>query len=137
MAWMKEFIEIPEKLNSKQRELLGQEIVDLISERTVSGYDKNNRPFKKYSKEYAKEKGQDNVDLVLSDDMLSNLEVLRHEKGKIVVGYAKEYDGMGKVEGNITGSYGGDPNPKKARDFLGLTKKDLAMLISKVRDESE
>lgn len=139
MAWMRTKIQIPKHLKPSQRELLGEEIVDFIINRSAAGLDKNNRKFKKYSKAYADMKGvnEGDVDLVLTGEMMESLQLLNHRNGELMIGYDKEDDINAKAEGNITGSYGGDPNPKKARDFLGITKKDLYSILKDEYYEGE
>ena len=101
--------------------------------------DKRNRKFKKYSDSYAKKKGvgEDDVDLVLSGELMDKLKVLKTKPGEITIGYEKGDDVNDKAEGNILGSYGRDPNPKKARDFLGLTRNDLMSIVDIYRGKSD
>lgn len=113
-------------------------ILSHITTRTLNGFDKNNKKFKKYSKDYAEIKGVgvNDVDLTFSGDMLSELELVGHKAGEITIGYRDPSDELaGKVEGNRSGSYGKDPDPKKARDFLGIAKDDLDVLIDSYEDE--
>lgn len=117
---------------------IAEEVITFIQDRSASGLDKRNRPFKRYTDKYAAKKGQDEVDLVLTGDMLDELTILEETVGKIVIGYEEDSDQNAKAEGNIIGSYGqptGDK--KKARDFLGITKADLMEIISKVREDEE
>lgn len=132
MPWMREKISIPDHLKPSQRQMLAEEIIDYIVERSAAGKDKDGKRFKNYSKNYADMKGvdQDEVDLVLSGDMMEELQVLVHKRGEIIIGYEKGADINAKVEGNITGSYGQpEPNKKKARNFLGISKADLARIL--------
>ena len=94
MAQQKTTIKINRKYGPNEREAIGQEIVDYIVERTLSGKDKNNRKFAPYSKEYKESldfkiagKSKTKVNLRLSGDMLSSLKVLNHRSGSITVGY--------------------------------------------------
>lgn len=114
-----------------QREVIAEEILDFIRDRTFAGMDKNGKQFKKYSAAYAKKKGVgvDDVNLVLSGEMMDELIMLSHKNGEITIGYEKGSDVNDKAEGNITGSYGRDPNPKKARDYLGISRKDLMDIV--------
>lgn len=139
MPWMRTKIQIPKHLRPSQREMLGEEVVDFIINRSAAGIDKRGRKFKKYTESYAKHKGVDvtDVDLVLTGDMMDELKVLNHKNGEITIGYDKDSDINGKVEGNITGSYGKDPNPKKSRDFLGITKQDLYSILQDDAYEDE
>ena len=125
--------DIPD-LDRADLEILGEEIIDHIIERTLSGKNVNNRTFIGYSKEYKEREGKDNPpDLNLTSDMLDSLQVLEvmPRAKRIKIGYDSGYDGLGKVEGNILGTYG-QKNPKspKPRDFLGISKKDLNDIIA-------
>jgi hypothetical protein len=139
MAWIKEKILIPKKLKPAQREVIADEVIDFIRDRSFAGLDKNNKKFKKYSDQYAKKKGVgvDDVDLVLEGEMLDELMLLSHKAGEITIGYEKGSPVNDKAEGNILGSYGRDPNPKKARDFLGISRKDLMDIVDTYTGESE
>lgn len=134
--WTRARIEVPDKLGGKDRELLGEEIVEFIRKRSSQGLDKDNKKFPKYSKEYINSldfknagKKKTPVNLELSGDMLAAMDVISHKKGSILVGFENGTDENDRAEGNITGSYGRDPNPAKARDFLGVKKGDLKDLV--------
>lgn len=125
-------IAIDPSLDAEAREALADDILEYIKRRTESGVDKDGRKFPGYSKAYiesldfkigGKRKGK--VDLTLSGDMLASLDLLKHKKGELVIGFEPGTDENARAEGNILGSYGGDPNPSKARDFLGISEKDL------------
>ena len=129
-------INIPKYLDEDDRASLAEDIIDYITTRTAKGYDKNNRKFKPYTKEYAERKGvsRGDVDLINSTDLLESILLLDSDTGMLVIGYAEGDEINGKAEGNITGSYGQpDPNPAKARDYLGVSRRDLAELISRYR----
>lgn len=116
-------------------------MVEYIRVRTLSGKDKNNRKFPKYTADYAKEKGvsRESVDLFLDGELLENLKVLSHKKGEVIIGYDKEDEALnGKAEGNILGTYGqSEPIPGKKRDFLGITKGDLKGVLSEFETQDE
>jgi hypothetical protein len=121
------------KYSRSEKEAIAQDIIDYIVDRSKSGLDKNNRKFKKYSKEYIKSidfkvagKSRSNIDLTLTGDMLDSLQILNVKKNGVVIGYEKGDPINGKVEGNILGTYGQKTSTGKARDFLGITKKDLS-----------
>lgn len=110
-------------------------------DRTQRGIDKNGKKFPAYSKEYVKSldfknagKSKGRVDLQLSGDMLAAITLLEAKKNRIVVGFEKGAEENGRAEGNILGSYGGEPDPKKARDFLGIQPRKLRELIDYVKD---
>lgn len=113
-----------------ERQAIAQEIIDYIVSRTEGGLDADNKAFVKYKSEYAKEKGQSNVDLTFSGDMLAEIQLLQEKSGKIRIGFSKDYDGLGKVEGNILGTYGQDKPVNKGRNFLGITQSDLNAILA-------
>lgn len=134
-------LEIPKGLTKRQRKEIADLVIEFIVDRTLSGADVNGRPFKKYSKSYQESldfrnagKSPGKVNLQLSGDMLAALTLLEERDGKIKVGYEKGSDEEGRAEGNILGSYGGDPDPKKARKFLGIKDKNLKKIINMVID---
>lgn len=135
--WQRVKIEIPPVYGPTERRAIAQDIVDFIVERSKDGRDKNNRPFAGYSKEYQesldfKIAGKSkSVDLTLSGDMLGALDLLAHRKGEVVVGYQKGTDENGRADGNIRGTYGNSRPVGPARDFLGITKKDLKTILAK------
>lgn len=135
MSWQRVKIEIPKGYKPRDREAIADEIIDFIVERTQSGKDKNNRSFPGYSKAYKnnldfKIAGKTSkVDLTLSGDMLSSLEVISHKNGEITVGFDRsDSENNDKATGHITGIYGNSSRVKK-RDFLGIAKIDLRKKI--------
>lgn len=131
--WQRINIPVNEKFKPAQREQIAQEVIDFIIKRTTIGNDKKNKPFVRYEKDYEKKKGQKNVDLVLSFDMLSSLHLLSHKKGNVRIGFTNGTKQNGKADGNIRGTYGQSaPIPGKARDFLGIYKKDVKQLEKKI-----
>ncbi len=134
-------IELPEKLKPNQRQAIAQEVIDFIVERTQKGQDVKGDKWSgsrgTYSPEYIKSldfkiagKSKKKVDLTLSSEMLNDLEIIKHAKGKIVIGYGRGNASRGKAEGNILGTYGQpDPIPGKSRPFLGITGKKLAEIV--------
>lgn len=140
MAKFKPYFEInlPKEYSPEERRAIAAEIIDELITRTEGGVDANGNEFKGYSKKYAAEKGQKNVDLTFSGSMLSDIALIHNSSGKIRIGYEKDYKGAGKVEGNILGTYGGD-KPVKPRNFLGVTDKELKNILSNypVQDKEE
>lgn len=111
--------------------------MEIIQARTLSGLDKNNDKFEKYTALYAKEKGvgRGDVDLVLDGEMLDNLELVSHKNGELIIGYKDPSDELaGKVEGNRRGTYGQPKPVTKPRDFLGIDVDELDVLISAYED---
>jgi len=140
MAWQKTRIEIPPGFSKADRATIGNEIIEFIRDLALSGRgvhpDKNRkRKFPGYTEAYIKRKGQTNVDLELSGEMLEDLQVLSTKPDSILIGYKNNTESNGKAEGNQTGSYGRSPNPAKARPFIGITNVDLRRLIKEHIDD--
>jgi len=134
---MRERIELPEELGAADRELVLDEVNNFIRKRSKRGLDKDNRPFPKYSKGYVESldfrnagKRASRVDLTLSGDMLAALDTISHKKGSGLIGFENGTGENDRAEGNIKGTYGGNPTGK-IRDFLGITDKDLERVINK------
>lgn len=113
---------------------IADEAIKYIVKRTKKGIDMNGDRFVSYSKEYAAKKGQKNVDLTLSSDMLAAMKVLgMTKKGDVFIGFENGTKENGKADGNQRGTYGQPkPIPGKARPFLGLDDQELSKIIDKV-----
>lgn len=145
MAWQRLKLEIPDDYTPTERRDFGVLVADYIRERTAKGVgvrDGATYKFPGYSPSYVKSldfkiagKSKGQVNLELSGDMLAELDVLSARPGEVVVGFERGSLENDKAEGNILGSYGGDPNPKRARNFLGLTERELAALVKKFERE--
>lgn len=131
--WQRIKVDIDSKYTPSQREALGDRILEFIRVRTEKGKDKNNRRFPGYSESYTESldfkisgKSKGDVNLTLSGDMLIEMDLLKHKKGALLIGFDKNSEENGRADGNIRGTYGqSSPIPGKKRDFLGITKKDL------------
>jgi len=132
-------IQVSEDVSSTpaDRAAIAAQIIEFIRQRSESGIGVRRRgkgfqnyEFPQYSKEYEEFKGQDNVDLVLSDEMLASIQYFasKSRRGEITVGFKGGTKVNAKAEGNQIGSYGKAPNPKKARRFLGMTKSELELI---------
>lgn len=139
MAQQKTTISLPEGYTSEERRAIGEEIIQQIIDRSKEGKDRHGDNFPAYSEGYMKSfdfklagKGK-KPNLTLSGEMLSAITVLESNvDGQVTVGYrlADKFNND-KAEGNIKGSYGGSPDDKKARDFLGVTDKELTSILTK------
>lgn len=137
---------LPTGLTRGEKLDVADRVIEFILRRTENGKDKNNKNFPKYSKEYAKSldfriagKSKGQVNLTLSGDMLAAVELLNPEvsRNMLKIGIpASDTENTAKAEGNIKGSYGGSPNPRKARDFLGIKPSDLRKIIDNVLEDS-
>lgn len=135
--WQKVDIPIPKEYSPVERQAIAIEIINFIRKRTQEeNVDKNNRPFAKYSDAYKKSldykiarKAGKGVNLTLSGDMLGALQLLKDQKGKITIGFERGSTENAKADGNIRGTYGNSESVGPKRDFLGITKSDLAKIL--------
>jgi len=138
--WQRVAITIPKAYGPQEREAIAIDVIDLITKRTKKGLDKTGDTFPSYSESYKKSldfkiaKGGGKPNLTLSGDMLSAMELLNHASGKILIGYENGTTENAKADGNIRGTYG-QSSPikggKYARDFLGISKKELDAILKK------
>lgn len=141
-------IKIPEELTPRERKQFALEIIETIQRRTESGTGVRKAgtgfttyKFPGYSKSYIESdafraygKSPNRVDLTLTGDMLSSLELLDHWPGSVVIGFRDGTEENAKAEGNQLGSYGGSPNPRKARKFLGATRAEIQEALEAIGD---
>lgn len=141
MAKLSVFVPFPESIrNRRQRNQIADAIVTHIVGRTMAGLDKNDKRFARYTEKYADDKGVgvSEVDLLLSGEMLDELRPLKVTADGVEIGYSGSKALIGKVEGNILGTYGQpNPIPGKARDFLGIQDDDVDVIISAYQEELE
>lgn len=139
MAKLSIFVPFPESIrNKRQQNQIADAIVTHIVGRTMAGLDKEDKKFARYTEKYADFKGvsRSEVDLLLSGEMLTELKPLRVTPNGVEVGYRGSKELIGKVEGNILGTYGRpEPIPGKARDFLGIDDNSVDVIISAYQDE--
>ncbi len=137
LAWQKVRIDLPDGYDASTRAEIGDAIVQFIRDRCAEGQGVKQRgktfstyDFPQYTAEYAKKKGQTKVDLVLSEDMLSAMDVLSVSTSSVLIGFENGSKENAKAEGNQIGSYGRKPDPKKARRFLGVTNDELEAILA-------
>lgn len=133
-------IQVPLDLDANARAVIADRIIDFILKRTDKGLDKNNKPFKQYSEQYVNSldfkiagKSKSKVNLKLTGDMLTDLEVLDTSvTGFITIGFlpGTEENDKAAWQRNNTRSY----FPK--RDFLGITQKDLDAIVRRYKQEN-
>ncbi len=136
--WQRFTIEIPKHFDASEREVLADEIIDFIRERTADGKSWRNRDLPGYSEGYVKSlnfkiagKSKSDVNLTQSGDMLGALTLLESRDGKLTIGYEKGSQENAIADGNIRGTYGQKTSIGPKRDFLGITKTDLARIVEK------
>jgi hypothetical protein len=128
-------------LNSDQKDEVADLIIERIVNRTTKGIDKDGEKFPGYSKSYKESldfkvagKSAGKVDLQLSGDMLAALDVLNKTSRSVTIGFEPGSEENAKADGNIRGTYGKPtPDPKKARDFLGISETELSNIIKFVK----
>lgn len=125
---------VPTGLSDQELQAVGDEMVSYIILRTQRGLGEDLSSLPNYTPQYAKFKGTSvgNVDLTLEGELLANLTVLEISDGFITIGYESGTPLAGKAEGNISGSYGGEPDESKARDFLALSQNELTGIFDRV-----
>jgi hypothetical protein len=125
-------------------ELIAEEILNFIIERTKKGKGMDGSSFPAYSSAYKKSDafklgGKTNkVNLTLSGEMLDSMEIIKAKNGKLSYGYSDKNDMSGRAEGNITGSYGklqGDNG--KARRFLDISPREIAKICNSIGELPE
>lgn len=123
--------------SARLREAIGQEVIDLIRERTQKDEKSwTGTPFKKYSDEYADsiefkayDKSKSEPNLTQTGDMLGLMTVLDSDSpGKVTIGWNDTLQSE-KAHGHITGNVG------VKRDFFGLTSSDVSRIREKFQDE--
>lgn len=137
-------VEIPKGYSPDVREAIASEIISFVRQRTLKGQDFEGAKFPGYSKAYSNSvnfraagKAKGKVNLMLSGDMLANIEAVKIKPTELIIGYADNSDQAGKAEGNQIGSYGKEPNSKRARRFLGLAQDDLLKILKKYPIDNE
>lgn len=129
-------------LTSDEKDEVADLIVERIVNRTQQGKDKDGQKFTSYSKAYKesldfKVAGKSNlVDLQLSGDMLAALSILDKTSRSVTIGFERGSEENAKADGNIRGTYGKPkPIPGKARDFLGISERELKRIVDEVKGE--
>lgn len=137
-----ETLKIPSDLTLDEISKLKKQVLRFIRKRTSEGKGKGGKSFPSYTEEYKRsldfknaQKSASKVNLKLSGDMIAAMDILPSKKNEITYGFEKGTSENDRAEGNIIGSYGKkSADPKKARDFLGMTNEELALLVKKVRE---
>jgi hypothetical protein len=136
MAWIKKEILLPKDYDDDDANTVAEELLSFIVERSKKGQGSDGELFPAYSDSYKKSNAfklgdkSSKINLTLSGEMLDSLQVLSARKGKIVIGFEKDDERNNSVaEGNILGSYGGEANKSRARNFMELSDKELAKVI--------
>ena len=124
-----------------ERRSIGRDIIEYLRKRTKSGRGEGNQEWKGKAGEYSKgykssidyklkaQKGT--VDLTLSGDMLTAIEIIQNKKGKLQIGIPFSASEWGRGKGNILGSYGGKSNSSKSRPFLKLSDQEVKQILNK------
>ena len=118
------------KLKAGDLEEIGAQVIRAIERRTAKGIDKNGASFAPYSEAYiasqnfaAAGKSPDKVNLRLLGEMMSSLEVLRADSGRVTIGFEDD-EQRAKAHGHIVGA-----NALPKRDFLGVNRAELEQAV--------
>lgn len=138
VKWQRFRLDIPTEYGPRERQAIAGEVIDFILKRTKAGVDVNGQQFQKYSKKYMKSRDfriggkSGKVDLTLSGDMLSAVDLLSHKKGTLLIGIPQgDHENNAKATGNQEGTYGNPRPVTKPRRFLGIQKKDVSAILAK------
>jgi hypothetical protein len=130
-------------LSKEQVAKVAKQIIRTIEKRTASGRDKNGVMFKGYSADYMESKvfeavgKSTQVDLRLTGEMMTDLDILSSSNGKATIGFPDD-EARARAHGHITGANGTGKLP--VRDFLGVNNDELASAIRRsgvVKTEGE
>jgi len=114
---------------------IGDEIIEEIQESTEAYRNpKTGRGYKKYSKEYAKQKGvsRRQVDLRLTGRMMESLKAkVKRKEGKGAV----SVDVTGARNKKLAGYHQNGTDKMPARPFMFISKKTLSRIINKLKKD--
>ena len=115
------------------RSKIANDVIKTILDRTSKGFgvteSGNQYKFPKYSKKYKDLKGQSDVDLELTGEMLSDITTIDDGNDFIEVGILGPT--VPRAHGHMTGQEGKGPLPQ--RRFLDLTKRELDSIVNKYK----
>jgi len=136
MAQMKIKIPIPEGIDREDRLSIADGVLEFIREQTDKGRNKDGGKFPGYSQAYRESldfelagKNKNKVNLKQTGDMMTALDLLEDNRKEIWIGYNEGDEENDKAEGHITGA-----NHLPKRNFLGITKNELAKIIAENSD---
>jgi hypothetical protein len=127
-------------INETQRVAIGNEIVNIIQNRTASGKDKDGNAFTPYNTSYTKSshfkssgKGS-KVDLVFSDRMMNSLVYLPDlsSGSRITVGFRNGSEENNRAQYNIEGHGRKGDSTQPKRNPMGLTTSETNTVVDMV-----
>jgi len=116
----KKYIKKLKGLNSELA-LMSNDLISDIYSRTSDGFDSKFKPLKRYTREYAKRKGEVKVTLVDTGEMLGSMDAKKTTKG------IKLYFGSGDAQKKAYYQH-----VKQKREFFNLDLKQLEFVKSKL-----
>ena len=132
---LKEVFGVDFKGNRSLKEQIGQEVIDLMLNRTESGKDVSGKSFKKYSKSYINSadfekygKSANQVNMELKGDMLEDLNIVKMKGNEITIGFDSSLSNKKAANHNQ-----GITVPE--RQFFGVRQKDLKEIGKKFKDD--
>lgn len=114
------------------RQSLAQEVIDAIVKKAENFGGKYSDEYSESAEFRAFGKSKSDVNLTLSGQMLSALDVISDNRDKIVIGWEQGSEDGKKAHGNITGKNG---QVKTKRDFFKLTESELKAIARQYRDD--
>jgi hypothetical protein len=122
------------ELSMQAKKEFARKIIDEITLRSMSGFDRSGNKFQKYTKKYAKWKGvpRNKVDMVLYDEMLKSqkAQVGNFDEGDLKIRIEKGFN-TDKAHGHMTGMEGKGTK----REFFGVKKADLVKIVKAIKQE--
>ena len=140
---VQETIKISKKYNANERRAIASEVIRYLEKRASRGHGVNDRPWKsqaarsystsyKQSKDYKIAGKTGKVNVQLSKDMLTAVQLLSHKEGEIKVGIRMSAPEWARGKGNILGTYGQKtPIRGKKRQFLEIGALDKRKFLEK------
>ena len=137
-----ENIKISKSYSALERRAIARDIIEYIRDRTQQGKGKGGKKWSgsagRYSQSYQKsldfqlKKNKGVVNLTLSSDMLTAIELLKNKRGEISIGVPFGAEEWGRAKGNILGTYGqSKPISGKQRPFLDLSASEVKKILAK------
>lgn len=132
---LKELFGVPLTGSEALKQKIGQAMIDKIIQRTESHKDVNGSKFAAYSKEYvdslqfkAFDKTKSDINMKLTGQMLSTLDITADKGSKITIGWDDEQENAKAYNHNV-----GDTVTK--REFFGLTDQELQEIKAEFKDD--
>jgi predicted DNA binding CopG/RHH family protein len=111
-------IKVPDK---RLWNVIGDDVILAVEDRTQRGKDADRRGFKPYTKEYAKRKGKTKVDLTVTGHMLGKMRNKPSKRGVKV-----------QIAGGIDGLKAWSINFGQKRRFMAINNRDIKKIVKRI-----